>query len=71
MKSFKEFIDEMMVTGSTGDAAGFSEKSRKGYFRSFPTAALGAKSDGAATHPLRSHRQTLGLRYLFLLHRRQ
>mgnify|MGYP001273363762 FL=1 len=38
MKSFKEFIDEMMVTGSTGDAAGFSEKSRK----EGPTAGLSA-----------------------------
>jgi len=27
MKSFKQFIDEMMVTGSTAGAAGFSEKS--------------------------------------------
>ena len=36
MKSFKEFIDEMMATGSTGDAAGFSEKSPK----EGPTAGL-------------------------------
>tara|TARA_Y100000766_G_scaffold168809_1_gene144925 strand:+ start:248 stop:460 length:213 start_codon:yes stop_codon:yes gene_type:complete len=36
MKSWEDFKEEMMGTGSTGDAAGFSEKSPK----EGPTAGL-------------------------------